>query len=825
MTIDPLDRVKGFFAQPPEPSGKRIGRYDIVREIARGGTAVVYEAFDPALGRNVALKVLLLGNRERLQREAQAAAKLRHPNVVTVHEVGPEFIAMDLLRGKTFAEEMPAMTAERRLEVVETVAKAMAHAHAQGVIHRDLKPYNIMIEPDGRVVLTDFGLARIDGGEDLTRTGAVFGTPHYMSPEQVQGGASGPATDVWALGVLLHEAVAGVRPFEGATSLVLYEKIVRQDPAPLSGDLGAIVSKSLEKEPSRRYPDAGAFAEDLSRARRGEPVSVRSAGPLRRLARRVRRDPAPWVVAGMILVAALFAAAQQMERASVGRMLQAKAVVLFEAAMQLRRAGAIEQMRSYLPRLEEACRDAGDSPEALCLLGRFHRLLLEDSKALEIQERVLASHPDYSPARYERAVLIALRDGRPALEEAARITEGWRTSVAQDARLFLERPLQVVGLGPAAQLVAQGLVGYAEGKLPLARRFFEEALALDPQLEEARELLTYVIQSEILPSFEEMLRRYQQAEDLFTEGLAKDKGYLPHYLGRGELRWNRGSRRRHRGLDPMPDYGAAEKDFSDALRLDPKSARAWQWRCQARIYHGIWLIETGGDPTAALEGAISDGDQAVEIQPSFSANWLWRGNARFYLGFWKAGRGRDPIADFEAGEHDLSEAVARAVEPSTELRWRGRLRAQHAATLSRAGRDAGALFDAAEADFAAALKKGGRDSWLWTWRSTVASERALARIARNENPLPDFQRAEDYLKVALEIDNTLMEGYKHRGFVKWHRAAYRLSTGDRAGAREDYAGAATDFLRALSINPTLKHQIGDRADEARRKAAPPDFPK
>jgi tetratricopeptide (TPR) repeat protein/predicted Ser/Thr protein kinase len=807
MSSDPLDRVKAFFGED-DPPPKKCGRYEIVREIARGGMAVVYEARDPDLGRSVALKVLKEGNLERLRREAQAAARLHHPNVVVLHEVGPDYIAMDLLRGRTLAAAMGEMKSDEKLGVLETVARAVAHAHAQGVIHRDLKPQNIMIEPDGRVVLTDFGLARIDGGEDLTRTGAVFGTPHYMAPEQVQGAASSPGTDVWALGVMLHEMIRGARPFDGATSLALYDKIVREDPPALEGDLGAVAAKALEKESSRRYPDAAAFAEDLGRARRGEPVSVRSPGPIDRLARKIRRHPARAAIVGMVILAASLAAARQVERSRSLRTLRDKARVSLDAALELRRAGAIAQMRKFLPPLEEACRDAGDSAEADYLLGRFHRALLENDKALEYQERALAKDPQYAAARYERAVLLALRDGSPGFDEATRKPDGWRQTVIADARF-------AHNLGP----VARGLEFHARNELAAARKAYEEALAIDPLLEEARELLTAVIRSEILPLFEQGERRYQQAEELFEQGLARDRGYLPHYYGRGEMRWNRGSRRRHRGLDPMPDYQAAEQDFTTAIGLDPTSARAWQWRCQVRVYHGIWALETDRDPSDVMAAAIADGTKAIDLQPKFGGNWLWRGNARFYLGFWKAGKNRDPLADFEAAEKDLTEAITRAEEPSNEYRWRGRNRAQYGAALARAGRDASSWFDLAEKDFAAVLARSERDSWFWTWRSTAWSERALAKTARGEDPTGDFRKAEEFLGKALEIDRALMEGWKHRGFVRWHRAGTRLAAGDRAGAREDYAAAAADFLEALSINPTLKYQIGDRADVARRKAA------
>jgi tetratricopeptide (TPR) repeat protein len=416
-------------------------------------------------------------------------------------------------------------------------------------------------------------------------------------------------------------------------------------------------------------------------------------------------------------------------------------------------------------------------------------------------------------------VLIALRDGRPALEEPVRSAVEWRESVRADAEAYLRSPEPVVGQGPEAAAVARGLVDFASAHPAEARRRFEEALGLDPLCEEARGLLALVIRGEILPSFEEGERRSQQAEALLAEGLKQDRGYLPHYYARGELRWNRGSRHRHRGLDPTADYKAAEDDFTEALRLDPVSYRASQWRGQVRIYLGIWLMETDQDPTAIWNAAESDLTKAVALLPAHSSGWLWRGNLNFYRGFWKAGRGRDPLPDFAASAKDLDQAVQRAVEPTTERRWRGRLNAQYASALARSGRDASALFARAEEDFTFIEPRSARDPWFWTWRSTGWSERALSKAARGEDFEPDFAAAEKQLDRALEIDRTMMEGWKHRGLLRWARAGLRLGAGRRDGARDDYAAAAADFLEALSINPTLKHQIGDRGDVARRKAA------
>src|SRR5204862_2039600 len=220
----------------------------------------------------------------------------------------------------------------------------------------------------------------------------------------------------------------------------------------------------------------------------------------------------------------------------------------------------------------------------------------------------------YAPARYERAVLMALRDGRPGFEEDLKASDRWRSLVVEDARSYLEKPPQGIPTEPSTVQVALGLVAYAQGDLPQARGSFEAA----PFSEEAQELLGMVIRREILPSFEKNQLRYLEAEKLFSQGIERDRGYLPHYIGRAELRWSRGSRRRHRGFDPMPDYRAAEEDCSAALKVDPLAARALQFRGQVRVYQGIWSLETDHDPSGAGDAAVADLTKAIQIEPPLS---------------------------------------------------------------------------------------------------------------------------------------------------------------------------------------------------------------
>ncbi len=295
-----LDWMREFIAGAGREAIQRIGRYEIVKPLGEGGSALVYEAYDPTLDRHVAIKVLRDEGgahangptsdeaTRRLKREAQAVARLRHPNVVAIHEVGPNYIAMELVSGQTFAEIGTQMSIEQRVVVLTTVAQAVAFAHAHGVVHRDLKPTNILVEDGGRIVLTDFGIASVVGADSLTRHDRVMGTPQYMAPEQVRGETAGPAADIWALGVLLCEAVAGKRPFEGENDLQIFHKINSERPEIPPGPLGQIVARALARRPQDRYPNAEAFASDLQRWSRGDRV---------RFGRRWRR---PVMVAGLL---------------------------------------------------------------------------------------------------------------------------------------------------------------------------------------------------------------------------------------------------------------------------------------------------------------------------------------------------------------------------------------------------------------------------------------------------------------------------------------------------------------------------------------------
>ena len=294
--------------------GRVLSRYRILDEVGRGGMAVVYRGMDEALGREVAVKVLHIHlsddteSRARLRREAQAVAKLRHDNILEIFDFAGEgekesFIVTEFIRGQT----LTAFLAKHRIPVPEMaalvaaeVAGALAHAHRYGVIHRDVKPENVMIRDDGRVKLTDFGIAQIVDKERLTATGQLIGSPAYLAPELVEGGRVDFRTDVFAVGIVLYRMMTGQLPFNGRNPHEVMKKIVEgrfmppDQLNPLVGtQLARIVGRALAQKPADRYPGMTELAQDLAAAWKAGTTTI--APPTCSIAAMMAMSPVTWL--------------------------------------------------------------------------------------------------------------------------------------------------------------------------------------------------------------------------------------------------------------------------------------------------------------------------------------------------------------------------------------------------------------------------------------------------------------------------------------------------------------------------------------------------
>jgi WD40 repeat protein/tRNA A-37 threonylcarbamoyl transferase component Bud32 len=476
-------------AVPPE----RVGDYEILAEVGRGGMGVVYKARHTQLHRTAALKMLLggtfadHGERLRFRAEAEAVARLQHPNIVQIYEIGEHdvgagpprpYFTLEFVDGGNLATRLAGRPQPPRQAAawLEALARAAHYAHQQGIVHRDLKPSNVLLTADHQPKLCDFGVAKLLTGSDVkTLSGTLLGTAEYMAPEQASGAARvGPAADIYALGAILYAALTGRPPFQGTSALHTLEQVRQQEPVPprrlqpgVPRDLDTICQRCLEKDPARRYASAGDLADDLHRFLAGEPIIARPVGRLERAAKWVRRRPA---LAGLVVTLLLAAAAgvalliglwreaearadaearaREVEIQARRRNTQLLTSVLLDQGLALCGRGDVEHGLLFLTRALELAAEVSDKD-----LGRVARVNLAAWRPQLFSERARLWHDAWAWA-------VAFRpDGRVALTGGYdRIARLWdtRTGKPLGPPLRHTHPVWAVAFSPDGRTVLTG---------------------------------------------------------------------------------------------------------------------------------------------------------------------------------------------------------------------------------------------------------------------------------------------------------------------------------------------------------------------------------
>jgi len=517
-------------ASAPQPNGFPIqgwDRYEIISVLGKGGMGVVYKARDPQLSRFVALKFLVRTEPERARRfiaEARAQAKVEHEHICKVYEVGTAngvpYIAMQLIDGESLGAVGEQMTLDDKVHVMRKIADAVHAAHQAGLIHRDLKRSNIMVErtESGKwqPFVLDFGIAReVDAGATLA--GEVAGTPAYMAPEQARGERADRRTDVWGLGATLYAVLAGRPPNQGTTAEAFAALVTAEVPpirtvAPrLPSDLATIVMKCLERKPEQRYASAAELAEDLRRYLAGEPIAARPRSLVYRASKRLRRSWGLAVAlavacAALVTVAALLVSAAAQRRTAEKRVRIAQhfgqEVARLETFMRQAYAAPLHDIRperqhvlDRMTALQAEARELGDiaTGPAEYAVGRGQLSLHDYASARPHLEA--AVHAGYDPPEVRYALGLTLAAlYRQGLSEADRIHDkSTREARRQELRTSLRDPalgyLRAVGdFAPEAPAYAEGLVALYEGDYATALAKAAAASQVAPWLYEAHQL-------------------------------------------------------------------------------------------------------------------------------------------------------------------------------------------------------------------------------------------------------------------------------------------------------------------------------------------------
>ncbi len=773
-------------------------RYDITGILGEGGMGRVYQAVDRTLGRLVALKFLRSDDARvilRFQEEAQAQASVEHPAVCRVYEVGEvegrPFIAMQLIRGRSLKECGDELTRDQKVHVLAQVARALHAAHALGVIHRDVKPANIMVEAGEaglQPYILDFGIACQVENPGVTVTGTLLGTPAFMAPEQVRSGRGriDRRVDVYGLGATLYALLSGQEPFRGSTRMATLLEVLDKEPEPLRShdpqipkDLETIVARCLEKEPQKRYASARDLADDLERYLAGDPIEARPVGPIGRALRVARKHlvltsvvtVATVVVLtllGVVVVTRVDAGRRQALAQSFGQELE-RIDSLVRTAHLLPLHDVTPQVTAVRRRMAaiaaaSAARGDGAAGPGRHALGRGHLALGELEAAR--QQLQAAWDGGYRTPETEASlgeVLAELyldrrergeRRRDPELR-AAELAE-LRTSLLEPAVRHLAASRDAAGSDYRAALLALVQDDHAA-----ARELAARAAAAEPWRYEALVLAAEVAKS-----------RAATLLDTGEEAAARD------------------------------ELAAAGRTLAEALAIG-RSDPAVYLAEAARLARLVDLAVLHGElPAELVEAAETACRAALVADPRLTAAVSLEAGLATAAAEFETGRGGDPVAAL-ARAVTLAERAA-ALDPSdVEVALRlADIHRSRAAAATQSGVDARPYLTAALAAIARALALDPDSAAAHSARGATFYALAERDLAAGADPSEALASALAGYRASLEVRPSFA-AWSNSGLVHWQEAAYAARHG--RDARPALAAASACFERAIEANPKHGH--------------------
>jgi tetratricopeptide (TPR) repeat protein/predicted Ser/Thr protein kinase len=789
----------------PPPTGGEFGKYVLTDRLGKGGMGEVWKAVDTELKRTVALKFLQTEDTmevARFKREAHLAASLSHAHIGAIFEVGQidgrHFLAMQYVPGRTL-EKFPKEDRRLLVRLIRDAARAVDHAHRNGVIHRDIKPANLMVEEvhdECRVVVLDFGIARaIEGGEKLSMTGDIVGTPAYMSPEQAKGQELDERADVYSLGATLYEILTGRAPFEGANMYDLLKKVEEEEPiAPrrlnptIAHDLETIVLKCLEKAPVRRYDSGKELADDLDRFLNGEAVQAKRANTIYRLRIKLAKSKAIVTTAGIAAVVLLSVLgwwifvgrphSEYLGHMSDGRKLWEEARV---AAITGVSPSEIRKKSGTARACFEAALRARSFADAHLMKGRCLALEGDEKGAQAAYELAIELDAGSADARVELAKSLLLKyvasRGAPLMGSYSGSPKPYFGALASESpeeRQLRERAEGLLNQGetaPTQQKLLQGLMAMGKPAYDIAAQNladYTKEERWDAQALMLEAMCRYYLRQfdEAIPALDRSLNLVPRSEGFRWRGLIKEaKGQYPEAIAdytkaiesdpeHSRAYANRGIARQAKGL-----MEEAFADYTKAIELDPKSALAHTAR-------GAWKRAKG-----LLDEAIAGYDKAIECDQAYAPAYFNRANAKQ-----AKGQHEEAISDFskaiDLGLRTAGAYLNRGNSKQAKGQMEGAIEDYTTATeldpkYARAFANRGyanlakGLQDEAVADWLKALELAPPD---WPLRADLQARIGAAEVTRLYQEASSLHQLKRY-REAIESFKKLIEAHPKAGPV------------------------------------------------------------